>query len=101
MFADILVPVSGEEMGWQALEQALEVARREGARLRGLHVVPSEAQRDSEEAQAVQAEFNRRCEAAGIPGELAIDVGGVARKICERVRWTDLAVVHLAHPPAP
>jgi len=101
LFADILVPVSDEETGWHALEQAMEVARREGARLRGLHVVPSEVQRDSEEALAVQAEFNRRCEAAGIPGELAIEVGGVARKICERVRWTDLAVVHLAHPPAP
>jgi nucleotide-binding universal stress UspA family protein len=100
LFADILVPVSGEEMGWQALEQALEVARREGARLRGLHIVSSEAQRGSAEARAVQAEFNRRCEAAGISGELAIEVGGVARKICERVRWTDLAVVHLAHPPA-
>jgi nucleotide-binding universal stress UspA family protein len=101
LFADILVPVSGEETGWHALEQALVVARREGARLRGLHVVSSEIQRDSEEAQAVQVEFNRRREAAGILGELAVVVGGVARKICERVRWTDLAVVHLAHPPAP
>jgi nucleotide-binding universal stress UspA family protein len=101
LFADILVPVSGEEIGWQALEQALEVARREGARLYGLHIVPSEAQRDSEEAHAVQAEFNRRCQAAGIPGELAIEVGGMARKICERARWTALVVVHLAHPPAP
>ena len=101
LFADILVPVSGEEIGWHALEQALEVARREGAQLRGLHVVSSEIQKDSEEVQAVQAEFNRRCEAAGILGELAVVVGGVARKICERVRWTDLAVVHLAHPPAP
>lgn len=100
LFADILVPVSGEETGWYALEQALEVARREGARLYGLHAVPSEVQRDSEEAQAVRAEFNRRCEAAGIPGELAIEVGGVARKICERVRWTDLVIVNLAHPPA-
>jgi nucleotide-binding universal stress UspA family protein len=101
LFADILVPVSGKEMGWQALEQALEVARREGARLRGLHIVPSEVQRESAEAQAVQAEFNRRCEAAGIPGELAVVVGGVARKVCERARWADLVTVHLAYPPAP
>ena len=101
LFADILVPVSGEEIGWNALEQALEVARCEGARLRGLHVVTSEAQRESAEALAVQAEFNRRCQVAGIPGELVIEVGGMARKICERARWTDLAVVNLAHPPAP
>ncbi len=101
LFGDILVPVSGEEIGWHALEQALVVAHREGARLRGLHVVRSEAQRDSEEAQAVQAEFDRRCEAAGVPGGLAVVVGRVARKICERARWSDLVVVDLAHPPAP
>jgi nucleotide-binding universal stress UspA family protein len=101
LFVDILVPVNGEETGWYALEQALEVARREGARVHGLHVVPSEAQRDSEEAQAVQTEFKLRCQAAGIPGGLAIKVGKVARKVCERARWTDLVIVNLAHPPAP
>ncbi len=100
LFADILVPVSGEEISWNALEQALEVARREEARLYGLHIVPSEAERESEEAQTVQAEFNQRCQAAGIPGELAIEVGGTARKINERARWTDLVIVNLAHPPA-
>jgi len=101
LFADILVAVSGEETGWHGLEQALEVARREGGQLRGLHVVPSEAQGERKEAQAVQAEFNRRCEAADIPGKVSLEVGGVARKICERARWTDLVVLNLAHPPAP
>jgi nucleotide-binding universal stress UspA family protein len=81
------------------LDQALGIAQREGGRLRGLHVVPEEDQIDSEEAQTVQAEFNRRCEAAGVPGQLAIEVGGIARKICERTRWTDLIVVNLAYPP--
>lgn len=101
LFADILVAINGEETGWYALERALEVARREGARLYGLHVVPSEAQRKSEEAQAVQSEFNQRCEAAGIPGRLTLEVGGVARKICERGRWNDLVVLSLSYPPAP
>ena len=101
LFADILVAVNGDETGWHALDHALEVARREGARLHGLHVVPSETQKNSEGAQAVQAEFNRRCEAADIPGELAIVVGGVARSICERARWNDLVVLSLSYPPAP
>jgi nucleotide-binding universal stress UspA family protein len=99
LFADILVPLSAAESGWNALDQALGIAQREGGRLRGLHVVPEEDQIDSEEAQTVQAEFNRRCEAAGVPGQLAIEVGGIARKICERTRWTDLIVVNLAYPP--
>ena len=101
LFTEILVAVNGEETGWCALDQALEVARREGAQLHGLHVVPSETQRDSEATQAVRAEFNRRCEAADIPGRLALEVGGIARRICERARWTDLVVLSLSYPPAP
>lgn len=100
LFADILVPVNGQKNGWHALEQALDIARREGGRLRGLHVV-SEAHKDSPAARAVQAEFKQRCDAAGIPGELTLDVGRIAHKICERARWTDLVVVNLAHPPGP
>ena len=40
---DILVAVSGTEAGWQALEQALVIGRRERARLYGLHVVATPA----------------------------------------------------------
>jgi nucleotide-binding universal stress UspA family protein len=113
LFADILVAVSGDEIGWHALEQALAVARREGAperegaqvresaRVHGVHVVRSEAERAREDVQAIQTEFDRRCQAAGTPGRLVVEVGGVARKLCERSRWADLVVLSLAHPPAP
>jgi nucleotide-binding universal stress UspA family protein len=53
------------------------------------------------EARAVRAEFKRRCEAAGVSGGLALEVGEVPRRICERARWTDLVVLSLSHPPAP
>ena len=101
LFADILVAINGEEAGWQALEQALELARREGARLHGLHVLPSEVQAQSEEALALQAEFSQRCQTAGVSGRLALEVGKVPRKICERATWTDLVVLSLTYPPAP
>ena len=101
LFADILVPVSGEEGGWLALEQALVVARREGAQVHGLHVVASEGQVGSGAAQAVQREFNRRCEAAGVRGALAVESGEVAAKICERALLADLVILNLTHPPPP
>jgi nucleotide-binding universal stress UspA family protein len=101
LFADVLVAVTGEDAGWYALEQALIVAQREGARLHGLHVVSSESQKESEPIQAVHAEFDRRCEAAGVSAELVLSVGGIPRKVCERARWTDLAVLSLTYPPAP
>ena len=43
LFADILVPVSGDERGWYALDEALLVANREDSRLLGLHIVSSAA----------------------------------------------------------
>ncbi len=101
MFADILVPVSGEARGWQAVAQAVEIACREDARLLGLHVVQSAAELKSDPVRAIQAEFIRQCEMLGVRGKLAVEVGQVARRICERSHWADLVVVDLAHPPAP
>lgn len=101
LFSDVLVAINGEKNGWCALEHALFVARYEGARVHGLYVIPAKVQRESEEAQAVRAEFNRRCEAAGISGELVLEIGGIPRQICERARWTDLVILSLNYPPAP
>jgi nucleotide-binding universal stress UspA family protein len=101
LFTDLLVPVSGQEVGWRALNQAVEVARREGGRLFGLYVVPSQDDIEGEAAEAVKAEFARRCDAAGIPGEPVVTAGRVARIICDRAWWSDLIVVSVAHPPGP
>ena len=40
LFGDILVPVTGLEESWLALEQAILVAKKEGFRLAGLHIIP-------------------------------------------------------------
>ena len=101
MFADILVPVSGEPGGWPAVAQAVEIACRENARLLGLHIVPSAAELESDRVRAVRAEFTRQCEALGVRGKLAVESGRVARAICDRARWADLVVAGLAHPPDP
>jgi nucleotide-binding universal stress UspA family protein len=101
LFPEILVPVSGEGTSWHAVEQALEIARREESRLTGLHVVPTGKAIESDRVQAVHTEFTRRCEGAKIPGELILAVGKVPREICKRARWMDLVILQLAHPPAP
>ena len=101
LFADILVAVDGQEGGWQALEWTLDIARREQARLCGLHAVPSKAQRESEAVRTVQAEFERRCSAAGVQGTLISRAGSVPRLVCEWARLMDLVVLSLSHPYAP
>lgn len=99
LFTGILVPVSGQETSWCALEQAIEVARREEGHIYGLHIVSPKNRKNDQRALTVKAEFEQRCNAAGIQGEFAIEGGDISRKICERARWTDLVVLHLAHPP--
>jgi len=101
LFSDILVPLSGEDVGWFALEQANILAAREEARLHGLHVVPTEDLKDSQETRALQLEFERRCEAMGIEGHLVVVAGEISRQISHYARWTDLVVTNLAYPPGP
>lgn len=100
LFKTILVPVDGRERGWYALNQALGVARRDGGRLLGLHVVSSAADKESPAVQLIKAEFNQRCVKAGIPGKLAVEAGPVAQTICARARWADLVVIRVIYPPA-
>lgn len=101
LFDEIMVPISGEPAGWQALDQALALAQRERARLYGLHVVRDELQLASAASQALRQEFNARCAAAGVSGRLALEVGQVARTIRERSRWADLVVLQISYPPGP
>ena len=101
LFDDMLVAVSGDEAGWRALDQAFEIARREQARVYGFHAAASEDEAVLEKAKSVEAEFDRRCEAAGLVGKLAFEVGEVARKISERSWWVDLIVLSLSYPPPP
>jgi nucleotide-binding universal stress UspA family protein len=99
LFADILVPLSGDLESWDSLEQAIIIAQREGARLHGLHIVDSKEKKDSAGALRVQTEFDRACLDAGVEGKLGIEFGDVTKKICERATMTDLVVLKLLHPP--
>jgi nucleotide-binding universal stress UspA family protein len=100
LFTSILVPVDGQEQGWYALNQALGIARREGGRLLGLHVVSTETDKQSPAVQTIKADFNQRCARAGIPGTLATHAGRVSNTICYRARWADLVVLRLIYPPS-
>ena len=99
LFANILVPLSGAPGCWEAFEQAARIAKRQHGQLYGLHIAASREEKHSQAAQALRAEFDQRCQAGNLPGKMTIAVGGVARQICERARWSDLVVMHLDHPP--
>lgn len=97
--SSILVPLSGNHDSWNALDVAIDFARREGAYLAGLHVTQPGTDHVSSGIQTLVAEFHERCEKLGVAGDMAVEQGKIATKICERSRWTDLTILKLAHPP--
>jgi nucleotide-binding universal stress UspA family protein len=99
LFFNVLVAITGQAEGWLALEQAIEVARRERGKVWGLHVVASEKDLDMPLAEMFQAEFDRRCQAAGVGGSLTIETGPVIDTICQRAGLADLVVAPLLNPP--
>jgi len=100
LFADILVPLSGYAESWDALEQAILIAHRENAKLHGLHIVETNNDAESAAAMQVRAHFDQTCREASVEGSLAIDVGDVTNRICERAVLTDLIVTKLTNPPS-
>jgi len=99
LFENVLVAVSEDVSKWHPLDQAITLAKRENSKLRGLHVVAEKNLVETTQIQEIKHQFSKRCTQADIEGELAIEVGTIARKICERNPWADLVVLNLAHPP--
>lgn len=99
LFSDILVALNGEESGWRTFDQALEIAKEEGATLQGLHVVPDEESVETKTVHDLRWEFGRRCAEAGVKGKFAVEVGPVIQCINARSYWSDLVVVSLNYPP--
>jgi hypothetical protein len=97
--AEMLVPINGRKDGWYVLEQALEIAQYEDAHVSGLHIVSSTHQLDSDAIFRLKNQFEQRCKAVHVDGELLVEVGDIAGKICEHVCQTDLVILHLIHPP--
>jgi hypothetical protein len=107
LFADIMVPMSGSrgaECSWQALEQALVVAEREGAQICGICAAqfapsptPHRAQDPGcpEELPGLELRraFEERCRVAGVEGHLTFEAGDPTDGICRRAALTDLLVV--------
>jgi nucleotide-binding universal stress UspA family protein len=99
LFPRILVPLSGEDVSWTALDVAIEVARHEGSELRGVHVLREGDSPSSEQVAALRAEFERRLAAAGLRGSLELEQGNIHRRVEARSHWSDLVVLHLKYPP--
>ena len=99
LFGSVIVALEGAEATWHAVDQAIEVAKRENGRVIGMHVMPDEATVSNEVIHMLKQAFINRCEAAGVACQWVLETGRVTPRICEQGRWIDLVVVKLNHPP--
>lgn len=100
LFNRILVPLDGSPRCWAALDEALQIARRENARIFGLHIVPVAVRAVTPEVQALEETFMRRCAEQDVEGFFAVEVGThPAQRILTRARLVDLVVIGVNVPP--
>ncbi len=100
LFEHILVPLDGTEKGWQVLDHTLWMAQFDNDYILGLHVVPNEAQRNSETVNTMRTRFKTRCQVAGVQGDFAIEVdSNPMQAIIRRAAWADLVMVQNTRPP--
>ncbi len=99
LFNHILLALQDTRVGWQRVEQTIEVARRENGRILGLHALKTAAQRESARTQRLADTFQRLCQKAGVAHDLIFEVGPPGAAILRHTDTTDLVVVGLNHPP--
>lgn len=94
LFGEILVTLTGAPSGWLALEEAAQIARLEGAALRGLHVLTADTAEARQRAEGLLDEFRARAHALGIESTAGLVQGDVVEAVVERARWADLVVIN-------
>ena len=102
LFESILVAIPDSKGGSSqgpVIDLAVEVARREQARLTGLHVVKSEGERESGAVRSIEELFNKECQQAEVTGRLLVESGVVSEALFRWSRWVDLLVFRLNNPP--
>lgn len=101
LIRDILLPLSGRDTGWLALEQAIEIARLESSKIHALHVVDESGVDTDRRQRAISDRFFWRLGEVGIFGTFKVGSGNITQTICQEARWADLVIVGLSFPPPP
>ncbi|MFQ5422045.1 MAG: universal stress protein, partial [Anaerolineae bacterium] len=99
LFTDYLVPISGSQESWLALDQALLFAGMEQDYIHGLHIISSERAAASKRVETISAEFERRLAEAGVEGDFSVETGSTARAVCDSAVYADLVIMNIAHAP--
>lgn len=100
LFSDLIVALDDSQNAWNALDQAILIAKMEKSRIHGIHVHPQVTETIPEEHEQTKREFENRCRDAGTSGyNFLISEGEIGKVLCEHARFADLIILPLNHPP--
>jgi len=99
LFSNLLFAIQDNLESKEAFEQALWIAKKEGARISGLHLVATEDGLESEKVRRIREIFYWRLGETNVQGSLAIEVGEPGKKILERAFYTDMVIVKMSYAP--
>jgi nucleotide-binding universal stress UspA family protein len=97
LFDDLLVPLQPGNHT-PVVDMAIEIARREKARLTGVWIQPKQAGRTAPEKAAATQEFLDRCAQAGVKARILDDRGDTSGVLVQHSPWVDLALFPVGEP---
>ncbi len=100
LFNDLIVAMDDSPTAWQALDQAIILAKMENSRIHGVHVHSDISDNSQAEHHPLEEAFSNRCQKAGVSGfDLMVTTGETGKVLCDHARFADIILLPLNHPP--
>ncbi len=100
LFTDLLLALDNTQNTWNALDQAILIAKLENSRIHGIHIHPEATDNSQKDHHDLKKEFETRCLNAGIKRfDFLVSEGDIGKNLVEHARFADLIILPLNHPP--
>ncbi|MCK4489661.1 MAG: ParB N-terminal domain-containing protein, partial [Anaerolineales bacterium] len=100
LFSDLLLALDDTQNTWNALDQAILIARLENSRIHGIHIHPEITDNSQKDHHDLREEFETRCLNAGINRfDFIVSEGDIGKSLVDHAQFVDLVILPLNHPP--
>ena len=100
LFSDLLLALDDTQNTWNALDQAILIARLENSRIHGIHIHTEVTDNSQKDHHDLREEFEIRCLNAGIKRfDFIVSEGDIGKNLVDHAQFVDLVILPLNHPP--
>lgn len=100
IFNDLIIAIDDSPNAGNALDMTIDLAEMENSRIHGIHVLSKNGDSASQDHQAIEAGFYRRCQESNLNDyDFQVAVGEIGKVISDLAKFADMVVLPLNHPP--